>query len=122
MAGGFHLAARVRSFAFALNGLKTVFLTQHNAWTHACATIVVVVLGLVVGLHPSDWKWLVLTLTIVWFAEVMNTAFEYLCDVVSPEYSDAVRHAKDIAAGAVLMCAFGAIVMGVLIFWPYLIE
>jgi len=50
----------------------------------------------------------------------MNTAFEYLCDVVSPEHNDAVRHAKDIAAAAVLLCAIGAVVMGMLIFVPYL--
>ena len=97
-----------------------MLVTQHNAWVHVAATVIVTVAGLAVGLNAADWKCLVVTITIVWFAEAMNTAFEYLCDVVSPEHNEAVRHAKDIAAAAVLLCAIGAVVMGMLIFVPYL--
>ena len=55
----------------------------------------------------------------VWFAEAMNTAFEYLCDIVSPEFNVSVKRAKDIAAGAVLLTAIVAFILGILIFWPY---
>jgi len=116
----FRLRARFASFRNAIAGLWTMLITQHNAWVHVAVTVIVTVAGLAVGLNAADWKWLVVTITIVWFAEAMNTAFEYLCDVVSPEHNEAVRHAKDIAAAAVLLCAIGAVVMGMLIFVPYL--
>ncbi len=118
---GFSLKDRVRSFRYAFDGLGFMLRTQHNAWLHALVTVLVVAAGLAFGLSSSDWKWLLLTIVIVWLAETMNTAFEHLCDVVSPEQRDSVRRAKDIAAGAVLICALGAVAMGGLIFGPYLL-
>lgn len=117
---GFSLTKRVQSFRDAGRGIATTVKTQHNAWVHIVAAILVVGLGLVVGLSLQDWKWLTLTIALVWFAETINTAFEYLCDVVSPEHNEAVKHAKDIAAGAVLICAIAAVIMAALIFLPYL--
>ena len=70
----------------------------------------------------TSTSWLVATIFIVWFYEAMNTAFEYVCDVVSPEFHTSVEKAKDIAAGAVLICSIGAVIMGGLIFWPYVIR
>ena len=116
----FSLRARVASFRYAFAGLRTMLATQHNARVHLAATVLVTGLGFALGLSAADWKWLVATITVVWFAEAMNSAFEYLCDVVSPQHDEAVRHAKDIAAGAVLLCAMGAVVMAGLIFGPYL--
>lgn len=55
----------------------------------------------------------------VWIAEALNTAFEHLCDVVSPEFHASVKLSKDIAAGGVLICAVGAMILGVMIFVPY---
>lgn len=94
--------------------------TQHNAWLHFVATVVVLGAGFYLNLKNEDWRWIVVAMMMVWTAEAFNTAVEYVCDVVSPTYSDAVKHAKDIAAGAVLICAMGAAFIGVLIFFPYL--
>jgi diacylglycerol kinase (ATP) len=58
----------------------------------------------------------------VWFAELLNTAFEYLCDVVASDFHHSVEKAKDIAAGAVLVCAIGAAVVGTLTLLPYVIA
>jgi diacylglycerol kinase (ATP) len=55
----------------------------------------------------------------VWVGETINTAVEYVCDVVSPDYNHAVKHAKDIAAGGVLIAAIASLVIGALTFWPY---
>jgi len=116
----FSIAKRLKSFRDAGRGLATTLKTQHNAWIHLVAAIAVTLAGAAVGLRLEDWKWLALTITLVWFAETINTAFEYLCDVVSPDYNEAVKHAKDIAAGAVLICAISAVAMGTMIFLPYL--
>jgi len=55
-------------------------------------------------------------------AEGFNTAIEYVCDLVSPDYHASVEKAKDVAAGAVLVCAIGAALIGALTFWPYLFR
>lgn len=67
-----------------------------------------------------DWRWIVLAIGIVWVAELVNTAFEHLCDVVQPEFHVSVKTAKDVAAGAVLVAAVAALLIGLLVFLPYL--
>ncbi len=115
----FTLAARFKSFAYAVHGIAFMLKTQHNAWLHVIATLAVTTLAAHFGVNNSDWRWLVVAMAMVWAAEAMNTAVEYVCDVVSPTYSQAVKHAKDIAAGGVLIAATGAMLIGMLTFWPY---
>jgi diacylglycerol kinase (ATP) len=114
------IGSRLRSFRHAARGLVFLFRTQHNARIHLAATLLVVLLGLWLRVSASDWRWLVLAIVLVWAAEAMNTALEHLCNVVSPELNVSVRMAKDIGAGAVLICACGAAVLGALTLWPYL--
>jgi diacylglycerol kinase (ATP) len=66
-----------------------------------------------------EWLALVFALVSVWAAEALNTAFEFLCDVASPQFHPLVARAKDAAAGAVLICALGAVVTAGLVFAPY---
>lgn len=115
----FTLAGRLKSFSYALAGVGFMLRTQHNAWLHALATLAVIGLGAWLGVSASDWRWLAVAMAMVWIAETLNTAVEYVCDVLSPEYHLAVKHAKDIAAGGVLLAALAAAVLGTLTFWPY---
>jgi diacylglycerol kinase (ATP) len=117
----FNLADRARSFRYAAKGIAFMLRTQHNAWVHLAATLAVALAGAWFELSAADWRWLTAAVILVWLAEAMNTAFEHLCDVVSPEFHPSVEKAKDIAAGAVLLCACGAFVLGALTFWPYLV-
>ena len=117
---GFSFRERAGRFRHAFSGLGFMLRTQHNAWLHAVATLLAVALGVALDLAAADWKWLVLTIVMVWVAEATNTAFEHLCDVVSPDDNASVKVAKDVAAGAVLICAIGAVSMAWLIFGPYL--
>jgi diacylglycerol kinase len=116
----FSIAARLRSFRYSANGIKFTLRTQHNAWIHAVFTVAVVAAGWCMGVSADDWRWLVIAIVMVWAAEALNTAIEFVCDVVSPEYHASVEKAKDIGAGAVLVCAVGAAVIGVLTLWPNL--
>lgn len=93
---------------------------QHNAQLHVLITTAVCAAGYVFGLSRTEWLWIVLAVALVWVAEAFNTAFEHLCDVVEPEFHHGVEKAKDIAAGAVLIAAVAAAVIGTLIFWPHL--
>lgn len=115
----FSLARRLKSFSYALAGVRFMLRTQHNAWLHGLATLAVIGLGAWCGVSARDWRWLVAAMAMVWVAETLNTAVEYMCDVLSPEYHPAVKHAKDIAAGGVLIAALAAAVLGTLTFWPY---
>src|SRR5258708_9909567 len=116
----FSIADRLHSFRYAASGIVFMLRTQHNAWIHLTVTVVVCLTGWWLRLSGADWRWLTVAIVLVWVAETMNTAFEYLCDVVSPEFHVSVAKAKDIAAGAVMICSAGAVVLGLLTFWPYL--
>lgn len=115
----FSVRARLRSFLYAGRGLRTLLATQHNAWIHAVATLLVVGAALGFRLGRMEWVALILTLVSVWTAESLNTALEFLCDAASPEFHPLVEKAKDVAAGAVLICALGAVAAGVLVFAPH---
>lgn len=117
----FQFTGRIRSFKFAFVGIWTMLKSQHNAWVHAFATVVVVSAGLLCGVSPSEWCWLVLAIMAVWIAEALNTAFEFLADVVSPEFHPLVKNSKDVAAGAVLISAIGSVIIGLLILGPYVV-
>ena len=112
---------RLRSVKFAVRGVATMLSTQHNAWLHALATVLVVAVSLVVRLSVGEWCWIVLAITSVWTAEALNTAFEFLTDVASPDFHPVAEKAKDVAAGAVLLAAFGSAVIGALILGPHLV-
>src|SRR5215510_9516135 len=103
---------QLRSVKFAVRGIATMMRTQHNAWLHATATVLVLATGLVAGLSVSEWCWIVLAITSVWTAEALNTAFEFLTDVASPEFHPIAGKAKDVAAGAVLLAACGSVAIG----------
>ena len=113
---------RLRSVKHALRGIRIMVASQHNAWLHAVATVVVVGAGALVGLSWSEWCWIVLAIVSVWTAEALNTAFEFLTDVASPTFHPVAGKAKDVAAGAVLLAAAGAVIVGALVFWPKVIN
>lgn len=119
---GFSLAGRVESFGHALRGLVELVRTQHNARIHLLATVCVVALGLALGVSALQWCLLVLAIIAVWVAEALNTALEYLCDAVSPDFHPLVKQAKDIAAGGVLVSAIGAATIGCIVFLPFLLA
>lgn len=118
----FSWAARAKSFGYALSGLRHVVTREHNARIHLGVAILVLMTAGYLGVTRQELTSLILVIVAVCFAETMNTAFEHLCDVVSPEKNPSVKFAKDIAAGAVLICAFGAAAVGFNIFAPYMGE
>lgn len=116
----FSFAKRLKSFHYAIQGISFMLRTQHNAWLHLAISITVVTIAFYLRVSVSDWRWIITAMTLVWFAETINTAFEFVCDVISPKLHHSVKKAKDIAAGAVLICAIGAAILGGVTFWPYL--
>jgi diacylglycerol kinase (ATP) len=102
--------------------MASLLRSEHNAWIHLAATILAIVLGLAFGIGREEWVAIVLAIALVWTAEAVNTAIEALCDVVSPDHDPRIKRAKDVAAGAVLFSAFGALGVGLLVFLPRLLA
>jgi diacylglycerol kinase (ATP) len=113
---------RVLSFRFAFEGWSYVLRSQHNAWIHTVATIVVLILALWLRVSRLEWAILILTIAFVWSAEFANTALEAVIDLISPEKHPLAKIAKDVAAGAVLVSACAAVLIGLLLLGPPLWE
>jgi diacylglycerol kinase (ATP) len=118
----FSFTGRIRSFSAAFSGIWTMLKSQQNAWIHAFATLVVVLACFTLRITAGEWCWIILAIMCVWMAEALNTAFEFLADVASPDFNPLVKKAKDIAAGAVLITAIGAVIIGLIVLGPYLLE
>jgi diacylglycerol kinase len=118
---GFTLRERAQSFADAGRGIGLVVASQPNAKIHALATVAAIGLGAWLGLPAGEWCWIALAIALVWVAEGLNTGIEALADAVHPERDVRVQRAKDAAAGAVLVAAIAAAVIGVLVFGPRLV-
>lgn len=117
---GFTLRKRLRSFRYAFNGIRLLVQHEHNAWIHCFAAVCAVTAGWLAGLSAAEWIAVTFAIGLVLAAEAVNSAIEALADVVSPEYNEGIKRAKDLAAGAVLLLAVAAAVTGLIIFIPKL--
>lgn len=109
-------------FNFALNGIKYTFKTQLNFRVHCCVALITTGLSFYLELASAEWLWILSAIVIVLMAELTNTAIETLVDLFSPEYNFKAGMVKDIAAGMVLIAAFMALIIGILIFIPKIIH
>ncbi len=96
--------------------------TQPNAWLHAVITLAVIAVCFWVGLSRTDWVLLLLATGLVWVAEFLNTALEAVVDLASPRQHRLAKAAKDVSAGAVVIAALIAVLIGVLLLGPPLLE
>ncbi len=107
----------LKGFAYAAAGIAHC-LKERNFRVHLCAVCFVSWFALkFYELSRAEWAALLLTFAAVLSAEAVNTAIERLCDRVSKERSELIRRSKDCAAGAVLILAIFAVVIGIVLFW-----
>ena len=113
-----YLKKRAASFYYAFDGIWRFFRTEHNAWLHLAATIAVA--GLVIKYHVSSIEAVLLVFSIgfVWASEIFNTCIEKIMDFISTERHPQIRLIKDMAAGAVLIAAITALIIGLIVFVP----
>src|SRR6185437_57797 len=111
----------IRSFGFAFKGVAYATATQLNFRVHLAATAVAVLLGFALHISLNDWEWVMLSITLVLVAELFNTMIEALVDLVSPEYNEKAGHIKDMSAGAVVIAALFAFIIGLIVFIPKLL-
>ena len=120
MSDRFSFLARLASFRHACRGLGTLLKEEHNARIHLAATLAVIALGAYLNVSRGDWVALLLAIGLVWLAEAMNSAVEYLLDLVHPEQHPLAGRAKDVAAAGVFVAAAIAASIGALVFLPHL--
>ncbi len=99
---------------------KLATFSAHNAWIHLSVLILAVGLGAHFNISSTEWMMLILAAGFVLAAEAFNTAIEIDMDLTSPEYHPFARDTKDVAAGAVLVASLTALVIGILIFLPFI--
>ncbi|MGC8825951.1 MAG: diacylglycerol kinase family protein [Anaerolineae bacterium] len=110
------------SFRWAFAGIWYVLRTQRSFRIHLLITAGVVVAGVWLGLNALEWAVIALTIALVLMAEMFNTVVETAIDMVTPRYHPLAKIAKDAAAGAVLLCAVIAVIVGLLVLGPHLVQ
>ena len=121
MKNTFSIKARLASFKYAWRGVTLFVRQEHNAWIHCAMTVLVIIAGLLFHISTTEWIAVIFAIGLVLTAEAINSAIERLSDVVQPEKDDRIRDVKDICAGAVLICAITAAIIGSIIFLPKLL-
>lgn len=110
----------IKSANYAIEGILHGARTQRHLRYHFISAAAVLLAGFILGVSRMEFIVLTLAVILVLLAEMLNTALEYVVDLLSPEYTEKARIVKDIAAGAVLITAFGAAVLGFIVIFPYL--
>lgn len=117
-AAGDFVRTRIQAFRYAFAGWQHVLRTQRNAWVHAVFTCAVCLVSLWLGLSRQEWAIILITITLVWMAEIINTSLEAVVDLASPEHHELARISKDAGAAAVLIAALASVLVGLLILGP----
>lgn len=118
----FSVVRRAKSFTHAGRGVWLVIKTTHNAWIEIALLFLAIACGAYFHITETDWMLIVFAAGLVLAAEAFNTAIEIDMDLTSPEYHPFARDTKDVAAGAVLIAALTAAIIGLLIFAPHFLA
>ena len=115
-----HRTPLYKSFGFAIRGVWTCLKTERNIRIHCLAAVLVGIFGAWLKISVTEWLACLGLFGMIMGLELMNTAVEAVVDLVTEEYRPLAEKAKDVAAGAVLIAAFFAAIMGCIIFLPKL--
>lgn len=111
------------SMGYALQGIRSVILTERNFRAHMIIAVLVAVAAWFFEVSLQEWAVLALCMAMMMTVEALNTSLEYLVDMLSgSQYSEKAKAVKDISAGACLISAIGVAVAGTIIFIPHLLQ
>lgn len=112
----------VNSFKYAIEGIATSFKEERNMKIHVLFMCLVIGMGFWLKISVLEWLICIILFSVVIAAELFNTAIETVVDMVMPEENQKAKIAKDVSAGAVLVLATGAAVIGIIIFLPKIMN
>jgi len=110
----------LRSAQFAVQGAVQFFSKQRNAKIQTVMGIIAITLGFIVSISPYQWLLVLFCIGLVISLEMLNSAVEILCDMVTTDFHPKIKIIKDVAAGAVLVASIASLVIGLFIFIPAL--
>ena len=116
------LRSRIASFKYAFQGWWYVIRTQRNAWLHTLASILVIGVSIWLRLDRLEWVLIIIAIAFVWIAEFFNTALEVLVDMATKESHPLAKVSKDVGAAAVLIASITAVIIGIIVLGPHLLE
>lgn len=119
---GFSIRSRLLSFKYAFNGLRILFTEEHNARIHLVISTIVIISGILLNISSTEWLIILVLIALVLSLEIINSAIEYLCDLISPEWHKTIKKIKDLSAAAVLVAAIISVACGIIIFVPKLCD
>lgn len=112
----------IQNFLLALRGLKVAIYEEASFRFQLFAGIIIIILMLALPLKVWEQVILIFAITLVLALELTNSIVERILDIIEAEHHPKIQDAKDIMAGAVVLACLGAMAVGIIIFWPYLIE
>lgn len=118
----FTIRRRIKSFGFAFNGLKILFREEHNSRIHLLAAVCATIAGFILKISAVQWIAVVFAIGFVITIEIINSSIENLADFVSPDKHEMIKKVKDLAAAGVLVSAITALIIGLIVFLPGIIE
>lgn len=110
----------LRTFGYALDGIGWSLRNHRNFQIHTISAFIALAGGMLLNISRQDWILLIFTIILVYIVEMVNTALEEITDLVTVKWAKQAKTAKDVSAGMVLITAAGAIIVGLLLFIPYL--
>lgn len=112
----------INSFKYAFSGIASAFKTERNMKIHVLAVVLVTLAGFLFKISKMEWIICIILFGMVISLELANTAIETTVDIAMPERNEKAKLAKDISAGAVLVCAFVSVIVGLMIFVPKIYD
>jgi undecaprenol kinase len=112
----------LRSFSFALAGIKTAIKAERNMRIHLVSSMLIIGGSFYFSITRVEWLFILLAIGGMLALELVNTAIERLVDLVTKDYHPLAMQAKDLAAGAVFLYAIFSVIIGIVIFSPYLLK
>lgn len=111
----------INSFKYALSGIKSAYKTEQNMKIHLLIMEIVILMALILNISFNEWLIVLICFMVVISSELFNTALEKCVDLASPNKNEIAKLAKDVSAGAVLITAIFAAIIGIIIFLPKII-
>lgn len=118
----FSLTKRLKSFVYAINGIKTLVKEEHSSWIHLLASGIVIIAAIYFKLNTNEWAAIIISIGVVFTAELVNTAIENIANFLTTENNSKIKIIKDLSAAAVLISALMSLIIGAIIFLPKILK
>jgi diacylglycerol kinase len=110
----------LKSVKYAAAGIRCFFITEQNGRIQGVIALLVIAAGIILKITPQHWIIILECIALVLCLEMINSAIEKVCNLISTEYNPTIKVIKDMSAGAVLLAVIIVSIIGCLVFLPYL--